>query len=405
MPAMPKLILLVAVSTLLAALFTGACFTPEQPGVPIDASSELPKVKLTSAFPALKFDRPLWFGHDGSDKEIVYVVEQGGRIYRFENKPEVAQARLFLDLSEKVLCFRNGGHNEEGLLGLAFHPNFKDNGYFFVHYSAGTARKRRGVTARFTLSKADKTIADPASEKVIFEVDQPYGNHKGCSLLFGADGFLYASLGDGGSQQDPHNNGQNLGTFLSKVLRIDVDKEATGKSYAIPQDNPFITRKGALPEIWAYGLRNPWRMSFDSKTGDLWAGDVGQNSWEWVVLIKKGGNYGWALREGSHKFKDGEPVDAISDPIIEYGHKEGVSITGGYVYRGEQQPKLQGIYFYADYGSGRLWGLKYANGKVTHAAELLDQRKMGISSFGTDSANELFACCFDGKIYRIEAIE
>lgn len=397
---------LLALAALLIVPTTGACVRNENRprAMFVNASTDLPKVKLSHAFAALKFERPLWIGWDNASRDVLYVAEQTGKVYRFENKEGVAVARLFLDLSDRVYRWNNGGHNEEGFLGLAFHPKFKENGHFYVHYSMARTRTkpRRGVMSRFTVSKVDKTIADPESERVLFEVTQPYGNHNGCSLNFGPDGFLYISLGDGGAANDPHDYGQNLGTMLAKVLRIDVDKEENGKPYAVPADNPFVKRKGALPEIWAYGLRNTWRMCFDSKTGDLIGGDVGQNMWEFVVLIKKGSNHGWAIKEGSHDFKGGEPVDPISPPLIEYSHKEGVSITGGEVYRGSRHKSLDGIYFYADYGTGRFWGLKYANNKVTHAAELLETRKPGISSFGVDADNEVFVCCFDGRIYRVE---
>ena len=392
--------LLAALLVLSVLPFTASCVRDERANI----AEGLPKVKLSQAYAGLKFERPLWFGHDGVNKDYVYVVEQAGRIYRFENKPEAASASLFLDISDKVFSYKSrGGHNEEGLLALAFHPKFKENGQFFVNYSAGNAKSRRSVMARYTLDKKDKTVGDAASEKVFWDFAQPYGNHNGCSLLFGADGFLYASYGDGGSQHDPHGNGQNLGTFLSKILRIDVDKEEAGKPYGIPKDNPFIKRAGAKPEIWAYGFRNPWRMSFDGE--DLWVGDVGQDTWEWVVIAKKGGNYGWSLKEGSHDYNRGEPADEVTPPVVEYNHQLGRSITGGYVYRGSKQKALAGLYFYCDYSSGRMWALKHAEGKAQQSGEVLEKLRTDIASFGVDSANELYVCCFDGRIYRVEAAE
>ncbi len=394
----------------LAAALLLLCFVPitascVKDDARVHIAEGLPKVKLSVAYPGLKFERPLWFGHDGVDKDIVYVVEQAGRIYRFENKAEAASALMFLDISDKVFSNKSrGGHNEEGLLALAFHPKFKENGYFYVNYNAGTARSRRSVLSRFTLDKKDKAIADPASEKVIWEFEKPYGNHNGCCLLFDKEGMLLASYGDGGAAHDPHDHGQNLKVWFAKILRIDVDKEENGKPYGIPKDNPFLKREGARPEIWAYGLRNAWRMSWDGD--DLWVGDVGQNNWEWVVIAKKGGNYGWSLKEGTHEFKKGNPVDEITPPIVEYSHKEGQSITGGYVYRGAMQKALVGYYFYADYQSGRLWALKYANNKLEQNGEVLEKPMWGIASFGVDADNELYACTFNGgRIMRVEVEE
>lgn len=394
---------LIAAIVLLSTLpFTASCVRDDQR---VTIAEGLPRVKLVNAYEALKFERPLWFGHDGASKEHVYVIEQAGRIYRFENKADVASARLFLDITSKVFSNKSrGGHNEEGLLAMAFHPKFKENGYFYVNYNAGDARNRRSVLARFSLDKKDKGIADPASEKVIWDFQKPYGNHNGCCLLFDKDGMLLVSYGDGGAANDPHDYGQNLGVWFAKILRIDVDNEENGKPYGIPKDNPFLKREGAKPEVWAYGLRNAWRMSWDGD--DLWVGDVGQNKWEWVVIAKKGGNYGWSLKEGTNFFKEGKPVDEITPPIVEYSHKEGQSITGGYVYRGAKQEKLKGLYFYADYQSGRFWALRYAKGKLETNGEVLEKPLWGIASFGVDADNELYVCTFNGgRIMRVEAAE
>jgi glucose/arabinose dehydrogenase len=255
------------------------------------------------------------------------------------------------------------------------------------------------------------------------EVPQPYENHNGGELLFGPDNFLYVSLGDGGSANDPHNNGQNLQTILGKILRIDVDTEAGGPPFRIPKDNPFVGRgHGIREEIWAYGLRNVWRMSFDRQTGELWAGDVGQNKWEEVDIIVKGGNYGWRIREGFHAFDtNGAPAGVTwIDPVIEYphnaiwdtNHTPGLSITGGYVYRGQNVPALRGMYLYADFALGTIWGLRYEHGKVTQRGVIWVHPKgqlplRNVASFGEDSAGELYVLCFEGtvngRIYELES--
>jgi quinoprotein glucose dehydrogenase len=247
-----------------------------------------------------------------------------------------------------------------------------------------------------------------ASEKVILEVDQPYGNHNGCMLVFGPDAYLYLTFGDGGAAADPHGHGQDLGTLLATCLRIDIDNEDKGKPYAIPKDNPFVDKQGARPEIWAYGLRNLWRMSFDRETGTLWGGDVGQNEYEEIDIIVKGGNYGWNKREGTHPFRRGEKSDEMIDPVFEYGRDKGLSITGGYVYRGKLQPKLAGLYIFADYGMGRIWGIDYdyKDGKVKSTELLGHFPAATISSFGEDAAGELYACGHRVKsIYRVKAIK
>jgi glucose/arabinose dehydrogenase len=358
--------------------------------------ADIPKIKLVEAFPDLEFERPVSINTPPDGTKRLFVVEQDGRVSWFRTDPAPKSAEPFLDISKKV--FR--GHNEEGLLSLAFHPKFKENGYVFVWYST---RKPHGhVLSRFKVPKPESGAADPASETVFVTIDKIYGNHNGSTLLFGPDGFLYFSVGDGGSGGDPQKNGQNLGSWLAKIHRIDVDK-ADGKTpYSVPKDNPFVKEAGARPETWAYGLRNVWRMSFDRKTGDLWAGDVGQDKYEEVDLIVKGGNYGWRIREGLHGFAGETAKSALIDPVIEYGRKDGASITGGCVYRGKAIPALEGAYVYADYVTGTVWALRHDGKQVTAWREVLRQPK-NISTFGEDSDGELYAACFDGKIYRIAA--
>ncbi|MCL4731779.1 MAG: PQQ-dependent sugar dehydrogenase, partial [Planctomycetes bacterium] len=294
----------------------------------------------------------------------------------------------------------------EASLPLAMHPTFNDNRHFYLTYSERKrARPRRGVLSRFTASK-DGQPTDPATEKVILEVEQPWGNHNGCSLNFGADGFLYASFGDGGAANDPHNHSQNLATLLGTVLRLDIDREENGKPYAVPRDNPFVGKDGARPEIWAYGLRNIWRMAFDAETGLLWGGDVGQNAFEEIDIIVKGGNYGWNRREGFAPFQNGEKAADMIDPVVDYPRDKGISVTGGVVYRGKVMEKLRGVYLYADYGSGRLWGVEYDHQekKVKQHELLLHVRNAAISSFGEDPAGEVYVCGHhSGRIWRLEA--
>ncbi|MCA8914283.1 MAG: PQQ-dependent sugar dehydrogenase [Planctomycetes bacterium] len=366
------------------------------------APKTLPSIELESAFPKLSFELPVFLCADGADSELLYVVEQNGEIVRFKNDPATDAKDTFLDIRERIPGDR---HNEEGLLALAFHPRFKDNGYFFICYSqhAGGGKSRRGVISRFTWDKKKDSV-DQKSEKIILEVDEPFGNHNGCTLLFGTDGYLYASFGDGGAANDPHRNGQDRGTLLATILRIDIDNEQKGKAYAIPKDNPFAETAGAAPEIWAFGLRNVWRMSFDREKGTLWAGDVGQNSYEEIDIIEKGGNYGWNKREATHAFQRGAKSGDMIDPVAEYGRDMGISITGGYVYRGTKQKSLVGIYLYGDYGTGRIWGLDYdLEKKTVKANEVLGQfPRATISSFGEDADGELFVCGHRvGAIYRV----
>ena len=328
-------------------------------------SAGVGEYELEIAFPNLRFDRPLYLTHphDGTDR--IVVVEQKGVVHLFDNDRDARETATMIDLRSKV----RRRHNEEGLLGIAFKEDV------FLHYSA--SGPRRNVLSRF---KRDGDRL--GSERVLLEVEQPYGNHNGGMIEFGPDGYLYVSLGDGGDAGDPHGNGQNLDTLLGAILRVDADGKA-------PRDNPFVDRRGARPEIWAYGLRNVWRFSFDRATGDLWAGDVGQDRWEEIDKIARGGNYGWDVREGAH----GKSGDFI-DPVIEYGHREGKSVTGGYVYRGTRVPGLYGAYLYADYESGVVWAWK--GGEIRRIA-----RGTEIASFGEDRDGEVYLCSFDGQIYRL----
>ena len=352
---------------------------------------------MKPAFPNLPlFERPVWLTQCPDGTGRFFLVEQVGRIFCFPNDRSVSKTDLFLNLTNKTGVV----DNEEGLLCMAFHPDYKTNGKFYVYYCA--QRPRRTILSEFQVSKTDPNKADPNSERILFQVDQRYGNHKGSTTIFGPDGFLYVSLGDGGSGGDPHGNGQSLNTPLGKILRIDVNSRTGGRPYGIPPDNPFVARSGATPEIWAYGLRNVWRMSFDRKTGELWAGDVGQDAWEEVDIIVKGGNYGWNYREGKHEFK-GKPPPSVHliDPVYDYGRGTGVCVTGGYVYRGKKLPGLEGVYIFSDYVVGTIWGICPAPDKTLKYRELLRQPK-NIASFAEDLDGELYVIAFDGKIYELD---
>ncbi|HAD62392.1 MAG TPA: glucose dehydrogenase, partial [Planctomycetaceae bacterium] len=278
--------------------------------------------------------------------------------------------------------------NEEGLLGLAFHPDYKKNGQFFVYYSS-EKELRTSVVSKFTVSD-DPDKADP-KEEVIMKLKQPFANHNGGSICFGKDGYLYIALGDGGSRNDPMKNGQNLGTLLGSMLRIDVDSKADGKNYGIPADNPFVKVKDAQPEIFAYGFRNIWRMSVDRQTGDVWAADVGQDFWEEVNVVTKGGNYGWSVQEASFLFNNVAGEGELIDPVWEYDHQAGKSITGGYVYRGSRLPELAGNYLYADFISGQIWALEYdrASGKASKNRSIATTG-FPVLAFGEDQDGEVY---------------
>ncbi len=348
---------------------------------------------LSNAFPNLAFSRPLDFQSplDGSDR--IFIAEQGGTIKVFQNDENTTSSETFLDISTKI----NTNANEQGLLGLVFHPDFDSNGYFYVNY---TPNAGLSVTSRFQVSSGNPNMADPNSELVLLEIPQPFTNHNGGQLAFGPDGYLYIASGDGGSGGDPDNNAQDLSNLLGAVLRIDVNTTSNGLNYAIPRSNPFLGLDNMRGEIYAYGLRNPWRMSFDPQTNNLWSGDVGQDEREEVNIVSAGGNYGWKRFEGTFCFSGDCDDSGLVEPIFEYAHNgNDQSITGGYVYRGNQTPSLRDKYIYADFVDGRIWALESDTGSPDN--QLLLNSNLNISSFGVDNDNELYICAFDGSIYKL----
>jgi glucose/arabinose dehydrogenase len=363
-------------------------------------SAQTSGYQLSFAFPELEFKMPVELVSPEDNTNRIFVVEQSGRIMSFVNKRDVKNATVFLDIVKNV---DSGG--EKGLLGLAFHPNFKTNGFFYVNYTRSSPLET--VVSRFKANEASPQSADPKSEQVLLRFRQPYSNHNGGKIAFGKDGFLYISTGDGGSGGDPHNNGQDRTSWLGKILRINVDKPVGTKKYSVPSDNPFRGNEdGYLEEIYAYGLRNVWRFNFDDETGQLWAGDVGQNKIEEVDIIEKGGNYGWRIMEGEECFKprDCKKEDLIL-PIWSYhqGSSTGRSVTGGYVCRDKNLPALNGKYIYGDFVSGNIWALTFSGNKATKN-ELIVSLPDGLSSFGEDSLKNLYVLSYgSGKVYSITA--
>ncbi len=395
----------------------------------VGSAQTLPKIELKPVLTKMTDERPLWISEapDGSGR--LFVVYQDGKILVTKKGSDGGDAKTFFDITSRHPHFEN----EDGLLSMAFHPGFKTNGLFYVFYTQKNPADQhtqpqnypfRSIVSEFKVSATDPDQADLSSERILLEVPGPFWNHKGGELLFGPDGYLYISLGDGGAGGDPFGSGQSTTTLLAKILRIDVNDRETGGGgkrarhlqYGIPNDNPFARENnGVRREIFAYGLRNPWRFSFDRHTGDLWAGDVGQDLWEEVDLVTKGGNYGWSVREGLHHYKPGPEGAQYIDPVIEYPHRPnlqseamfpdhsiGLCVIGGYVYRGKDFPALDGVYFYGDASLGTIWGLRYdsATHKVIAHGTLVQQPK-NINSFAEDADGELYVLTLDGKIYQI----
>ena len=353
---------------------------------------------------------PLGIVNAGDGSERVFIVERHGQVKILDTSSNTLNAQPFIDLSAIV----DSAANEQGLLGLAFHPDYANNGYFYVNYTRDPGPgSDLSVIARFSVSDGNANLADPGSELKLMEIAQDASNHNGGDLHFGPDGFLYIALGDGGGGDDTYNNAQNINTLKGAILRIDVDKApgiddeacSTGLNYAIPASNPFKNIAGC-DEIWSFGLRNPWRFSFDRDTGNMFIGDVGQRLWEEINFEPAGTpgiNYGWSCREGTHEFADGNAcISAYTDPILEYGHNPACSVTGGYVYRGSNT-SFNGYYFYADYCSSQVWLAKkgptgWATTEWLAAKDTLSR----VSSFGEDEEGNLYIADLQaGKVFRI----
>lgn len=352
------------------------------------ADAQYTATRAFSQLPAFTKPIEMTFPDDGTNR--LFLVQQRGVINVFPNNQTVTTTKVFLDISDSVYATAN----EMGLLGIAFHPNYKQNGYFYLNYSRQINNSLYTYVARYTVNSSNPDVADKSSKKILLKFIQPYSNHNGGCMRFGADGYLYISQGDGGSSNDPGNNAQSLGTFLGKILRIDVNKEENGKPYAIPSDNPFVTTPNAYPEIYAYGLRNPWKMQFDPVTKLLWAGDVGQNYREEIDIIEKGKNYGWKVAEGFSCRGGVNPCNktGFQNPVIEYiyGNDGNYSITGGEVYRGSAMPELVGKYIFGDYSSARIYALDYKVGVDTSYVQLVKGSGFTISAFAHDQAGEIY---------------
>jgi len=336
------------------------------------------------------FTKPVALTADGAGR--IFVIEHTGTVRLVENGQTMQDP--YLDISDRV-----DQEGESGLLCMMFHPDFARNGRLFVNYNTKVGDQEQTIVSEFKVDPKGRKV-DPAGERVLLRFNQPWSNHKGGQLAFGKDGFLYISTGDGGSGYDPQSNGQNLKTYLAKFLRIDVNGK---EPYEVPPDNPFVNQPGALPEIYCFGMRNPWRFSFDRETGVLYCGDVGQDKWEEIDIIEKGKNYGWSAREGMHDLFPDRARGPLTDPIKEYGHTEGNNcIIGGYVYRGKQMPGLTGVYIYGDNGSGRIWGLKWDGKAITMDAELKGPEDVHMSAFGEDKDGELYVLDYNnGFVYRL----
>jgi glucose/arabinose dehydrogenase len=364
-----------------------ACSSDSEPGLPQGSGARLELI-------VSGLSSPLYLTSPPGDLNRLFIVEQTGAIRLI--KAGVLLPTPFLDLSGRISA---GG--EQGLLGLAFYPDYATSGRFVVHYTDPAGDTHLSI---FQVS-SDPDVADAASEQVILTADQPYPNHNGGQILFGPDGFLYLGLGDGGSANDPEGRAQDLGDLLGSILRVDVQ---SGTSYTVPADNPFAGQAGISPEVWSYGLRNPWRFSFDRATDDLYIGDVGQNAYEEVDIAPgasgsgKGANFGWNIMEGRHCLTDPQCDQAgLTLPDFEYGHDQGCSIAGGYVYRGPAIPALQGLYFYGDFCQGWVRSLRYAAGAAIEVTDWPSLRPGGsVLSFGEDAAGELYVLSSSGSVFK-----
>jgi glucose/arabinose dehydrogenase len=386
-----RLVLLAALTAGLVPVAHGVSAQDDQPFEPDSFSVGLNLI-------ADGFDRPLQLVDPDDGSGRLFVVEQGGTIRILEDG-NVAE-EPFLDISDQV-----SSGSEQGLLSMALHPSFKENGTFFIDYTDIDGNTQ---VERWKVSADNDNVADPGSMETILEVDQPFPNHNGGLLLFGPDGYMYVGLGDGGSQGDPNGNGQKTEELLGSILRIDVDSTSGDLNYGIPKDNPFADGDGGRPEVWLYGFRNPWRFSFDRSTDDLYIGDVGQGTYEEIDLFPKNGegrNFGWNIMEASSCYlTDDCDQSGLELPIFSYSHDFGCSVTGGYIYRGKKVPELSGVYLLADYCSGLLWGLGKDDSGNWVASDP-QETGLNISSFAEDAQGELYAIDLNGGVYSVTAGE
>jgi len=357
-----------------------------------NAGDSLPVMRLQRVFEQLKLSKPILMLQSPDNDSHWYVVEKAGRVLRVTNNAGVTQSSTFLDISDRV----DSGPNEAGLLGMAFHPQYQTNGVVYLSYTTSDPSLTSIISRVSRSSDGNSLQAD--SEQVLLRVSQPYSNHNGGHIAFGPDGFLYIGLGDGGSGGDPKGHGQNTATLLGSMLRINVD---SGAPFGIPATNPFASGKQGRPEIYAWGLRNPWRWSFDKTTGALWVADVGQNSWEEISIMNAAGNYGWNAKEGTHCYESNQCDNPeFIDPVIEYSHEDGCSVTGGYVYRGSANPSLSGTYLYSDYCSGTLWGAK-DDGNGNYVSTELLSTGLNVASFAEGNDGEIYIIHLGGEIYQL----
>jgi glucose/arabinose dehydrogenase len=373
----------------------------------VSAFTHAQPITLVDAYPHLTFTKPVLLVAAPDSTNRVFVVQQDGIIRVFQNDSSVTTSSVFLDINSRL----SAASGEQGLLGLAFHPDFKQNGFFFINYTAPPAGPYscRTVIARFTVPPGTPDAALASSELSLLEVELPYGNHNGGMIAFGPDSCMYIGMGDGGSANDPNDVAQNLTSPLGKMLRIDIRDSTAQHRYVIPPDNPYAGNSQRYrEEIWAHGFRNPWRFSIDAPTGEVWAGDVGQGTLEEIDLVVKGGNYGWKIMEGNlcRPPTTGCVTTGLTLPVKDYGRSLGYSVTGGYIYRGHLRPGFTGAYIYGDFGSGRIWLLRRAGGVIV-ADSLLIDTPYAISGFGMDRDGELYILSYNSNaptsIYRFSA--
>lgn len=392
--------LLWAVFILLFAVPVLAQDSAEEPVITRSSPPDAAQFTLTEVVSG--FNNPLFVTHAGDGSDRLFVVEQSGRIWVVQDGTILDAP--FIDLSGIVSQDVLQRYSERGLLGLAFHPDYAENGLFYINYTDINTGATHLV--RYAVSEDDPNRADPTSAQILFRLDQPYPNHNGGHLEFGPDGYLYMSIGDGGAANDPLQAGQDLSNILGTIVRIDVNSE---EGYAIPEDNPFVDVDNAVPEIWSWGLRNVWRFSFDQATGDMYMADVGQNMWEEVNFQPAdstgGENYGWNAYEASNPFATQSVPEGMVFPIAEYAHRNGdCSVTGGYVYRGEAVPTLEAVYLFGDYCTGRIWGSYRDDAGEWQTLDLMSAG-FQLSSFGEDEAGELYAIDYGGSILRFDPVE